>query len=62
MDGIADPGGGLISALHRRAKLAYDAYTVAAGSLSPVPFISLWPREREAWVEVVVALEPPENE
>ena len=31
-----------VNALYKRAKLAYDAYTVAAGTHSPVPFISLW--------------------
>ena len=48
------------SELSQRAKVAYDAYTVAAGALNPAPFISLWPREREAWVAVVEALEPEE--
>ena len=46
----------------RRAKLAYDAYTVAAGEVSPVPFIALWPRQREAWIAAVQALDDPLTE
>ena len=45
-----------------RAKLAYDAYTVAAGEVSPVPFIALWPRQREAWIAAVQALDDPLTE
>jgi hypothetical protein len=49
------------TALERRAKVAYDAYTVAAGTHSPVPFIRLWPRERSGWIAVAQALEPEEK-
>ena len=49
------------SELSQRAKVAYDAYTVAAGTHSPVPFISLWPRERAGWIAVAQALEPEEK-
>ena len=46
----------------RRAKLAYDAYTVAAGEPSPVPFIALWPRQREGWIAAVATLDDPLTE
>jgi hypothetical protein len=45
-----------------RAKLAYDAYTVAAGEPSPVPFIALWPRQREGWIAAVQSLDDPLTE
>jgi hypothetical protein len=45
-----------------RAKLAYDAYTVAAGETSPVPFIALWPRQREGWIAAVQTLDDPLTE
>ena len=43
--------------LEARAKLAYDAYTTAAGDLDATPFCQLWPRQIAGWVAVVKALE-----
>lgn len=45
-----------------RAKLAYDAYTVAAGEQRPVPFIALWPRQRDGWIAAVATLDDPLTE
>ena len=39
------------------AKLAYDAYTTAAGDLDATPFCQLWPRQLAGWVAVVEALD-----
>lgn len=46
----------------RRAKLAYDAYTVAAGEQRPIPFIALWPRQRDGWIAAVATLDDPLTE
>jgi len=45
--------------LWRRAKAAYDAYTVAAGETKPLPFISLRPRQIAGWIAAVETLDNP---
>jgi hypothetical protein len=48
--------------LEARAKVAYDAYTTAAGELDATPFCQLWPRQLAGWVAVVEALETQSKE
>jgi hypothetical protein len=48
--------------LERRAKMAYDAYTVAARKANPSPFIALESHEREGWIAAIQAIDAPDRE